>query len=187
MCGYANGIIIIFLVALSACSKPDSNYENSLDTNLKYTGIGERIVLPDSVLLFDNLDELEYVISHSFFPKGKKILTLINVSCPTCLNDFSLWTKRAPEFTRRGVSLIFVCESKDDFQFFTYLCKTQLIHLPDAIFILDRGEEFRKLNDFLISIELFESALVSEDNIVLKTGNPVKDNDILFKYLYIVE
>jgi hypothetical protein len=103
----------------------------------------------------------------------KKIVTYVNVSCSSCLVELAEWAKLATAFAKSNVSVIMVLYSKDNFQYFKYLCEQGSIPAFNIPFILDIKNEFVRYNSSSQDLIAGIPCLVDERNGIILSGDPL--------------
>ncbi|MFN3802812.1 hypothetical protein [Belliella pelovolcani] len=130
------------------------------------------LTLPDSLILYNS------EISHpprSVAINESSMVVFINVSCVTCLEDLDFWLENSEKLQEKNIPMIFILRASDDFYFFKFLVENENKEIPEGSFYLDIKDEFRVLNEKLLTHEL-NTFLIDQGLKVIKSGNPIKSS-----------
>lgn len=163
-------ISFIFIVlAFTFCTtKNDTEYVEELREILGST----LLTLPDSLILYNS------EISHpprSVVINESSMVVFINVSCVTCLEDLDFWLGNSEKLQEKNIPMIFILRASDDFYFFKFLVENENKELPGGSFYLDIKDEFRVLNEQILTNGA-NTFLIDQELVIINSGNPVKSS-----------
>jgi len=167
---------VVFLAA-SLCIIVLDAYSSSDNAEWKY----KATFIDTATIRFPSDFELYRPFHHplkdTIFPiinrHEKKIVAYINVSCSSCLAELAEWAKLSIEFAKSNVAVIMVLYSKDNFQYFKYLCEQGSIPGFNIPFILDIKNEFVQYNRNSEQLIAGMPCLLNEKNGIILSGDPL--------------
>jgi hypothetical protein len=169
-------IPIVFLVA-SLCIIVLDAYSSSDNAERKYKSTFIDTATVRFLSDFELYKPLHHPLRDTILPiihgHEKKIIMYINVSCSSCLVKLAEWAKLSTEFAKSNVVVIMVLYSKDNFQYFKYLCEQGSIPGFNLPFILDIKNEFVQYNRHSEELISGIPCLVNEKNDIILSGDPL--------------
>lgn len=165
-------ILLLSFYILTSCTNSINNSNNKKEL-IKY----------DSLEIYNPFNvELEKIKKTNSFT----IITYINVSCASCLAEISKWNTFYKKINKDQTNIEMICYSKDNFEYFKFLCETKQINDTKNIFYLDRKRIFEENNSFLDLKNSDQTVLLNKNNNVLAGGNPLHSAEIEAKYINIL-
>lgn len=117
--------------------------------------------------------------------KNKKVVTFIDGTCSSCVNDIKVWNKfldKVSKISEKDKPLIKIVVSTNNPEFFTNVVMSDL-DVPSEMICFDKANSFYLKNN-IIDDKNFQTFLLNEENRVILTGNPAKDykvNEMYFR------
>jgi hypothetical protein len=115
------------------------------------------------------------------------IIAYINVSCASCLEEISKWNDFYSKINKNKTDIIMICYSKDNFEYFRYLCETNKIENTNNIFYLDNYKVFEENNSILRLRHTDQTVLLDSNNNILLGGNPFHSAEVKANYFSILK
>jgi len=132
-------ILINFLficVFILSCNNKKSTNKTTL----------KKIYFPDSIALYMPFDD--YKMDTVQISNSKlKIFIPLNGSCSSCYDLVDLWDKNPPKINGLEIPVIFIINSKDNFELFKFLCENGTIPKFGYPFYLDSANYFESKNN----------------------------------------
>ncbi|SNS54587.1 hypothetical protein SAMN06295967_11248 [Belliella buryatensis] len=160
---------IIIVLAFSFCNTKN-NTENVVRNGESLANTV--LTLPDSLTLYKSeFSEVPRTVAIN----STSVVVFINVSCVTCIDELDYWLENSAKLQEKNIPMIFILRASDDFYFFKFLIENENKELPEGSFYLDIKDEFRVLNEKLLTHEV-NTFLIDQGLKVIKSGNPIKSS-----------
>ncbi|MDI9312513.1 MAG: redoxin domain-containing protein [Limnohabitans sp.] len=170
-------LTIFFLLFVFSCNQ--NKKIDAIDT--------KQINLTDSLEIYNptkiSLTNKKQVLENP----SHKVYTYLNVSCSSCLFELNEWSTIAQKFKELNTEVIFICYSKDKFQYFKYLYEDDQIKRLPFPFLLDSNDIFLRNNSMFKKYELGQVFLTDASGKIILNGNIIHSENLLNKYLTLIK
>lgn len=135
---------------------------------------GKKMILPSSKLM-RNEDSKDI----NPLVKNLKILTIINGSCPVCINELKKWKTYMKTVDTSQVGFVYLIQSDDDLFTFKQLNKEYIkLNYP---YFYDVKKNISKVNN-LNNTKASNTFLLDDKNKIILKGNPNMNKELFRKY-----
>lgn len=178
-----NIMILLCIFSIIACEKKHNktqvnSFKTIIDNNLK-----KKLIIPDSLELYNPFPDS--INKNKVLSSKLKIYSHIDASCGTCIETLKAWNNLIPEISKKGVQVILICSSDNNFELLKYYFESQEIANFSHPLFLDYKNNFLEKNKFMLESKNFETVLTDNDDKILIIGNP--NFSIKIKELYFNE
>lgn len=162
---------VLFIFFLSCKEKSRSNIKNH-----------QKNIIDTSDLSFYNPFNITAPLSKTY------IISYINASCPSCINELNEWAvfQKEIKLKNNSDSIFFmpILFSKDDFKFIQHLFSSKKIEAMPFYFMLDDKNKFIDKNNFLKNNPNFHNTvIVNAENNIMSGGNPIHSKSLQQTFL----
>lgn len=163
-------LLMSFIITLYACSNGNKDAKVS-------TAANQHIIPPDTIELYNPFYS-DKLINPLEDTTGYRIITMIDVSCASCLMKVKKWNdfKNALD-GKYSASVIPICVTKDNFEMLKYMIESDSTQKLNLTMLLDTQKKFIKQNTGLIGANGDITVLADNHNKVLLKGNPLENPD----------
>ncbi|GAB1464276.1 redoxin family protein [Pedobacter sp.] len=152
-------------IILQSCSSNDTKKEAVVRRE------GVKFIFPDSLIAYRPFGIENFAGRQDFEANTLRIVTFIDVSCPSCLSEIKNWEKVEQKLKKYNVPIIVICQSEDKFETFKFLCEQKKIPELKLPFYLDLKNAFFEKNSSLSAAKNQHTVLIDQNNNMLILGD----------------
>lgn len=169
-------VLLIITCTVSLIVSCRNNKMHSINMEVKHW-LGKEVYLPK----LSDMRTLERNSISSPLEKRVKIMTIINASCGTCIEEFKKWNDFMKTTDTTLVGYVFLLYSNDDLMTFENT-NANYLQFPYPYFN-DKENEVIEKNGFNIEQKDYNTFLLNKENEIVLVGNPIYNNSISDLYL----
>lgn len=149
---------------------------HSINIEVKYW-LGKKVYVPK----LSDMRSLKRKPISSPLEKKAKIMTIINASCGTCIEELKKWNDFIKITDTSLVGYVFLLYSNDDLMTFENTNENYLQFLYP--YFIDKENKVIEKNGFNIEQKNYSTFLLNEENEIVLVGNPIYNKSISDLYL----
>jgi len=164
---------LVLFVLCNSCRNPK---ENQIRDEVNFW-VGKKVLLPKQSDLIKPLNGEQV----SPLNKRIKVLTLVNASCGTCIEEFNKWKGFMDTWDTTSVGYIFLLYSDDNLMTFKKI-NSDFLKFQYPLFN-DQDKKIIKANKFSDK-KMFQTFLLNEADEIVIIGSPILNTSIADLYQY---
>ncbi len=169
---------VVLLIACDSQSNKNLKIENQINDFY-----GKSITFSDSLILIVK-DNIQTISKSNLLANNNKIVTIVNGSCPSCLNEIAQWLdfhKCLNEKT--GIDNLYFILTNIDYSYFK---KIYSQNIPFEFQIIIDEENIFIHDNILYGLNISNTILLDNENKIKFIGDPIGNEEISNIYLSII-
>ncbi|UZR97347.1 hypothetical protein [Chondrinema litorale] len=174
---YSKFILVILIISvIISCTNERNNLKFQKVEEHGLSLLGRMITFPESLKRLTRMNGEEgKAIPEEASNKSKKIVSIIDSSCSSCVLELEKWSKYVKD--KQTISFIFIIISDDNFELFKYFYLDTDFEVPQNIPVyLDYDKNFLSQNK--LEYEYCNTFMLDEFNNVILLGSPTSNSEI---------
>lgn len=173
----------IFLSTAACRTKPAEAQSDAVADSLA----GKKVTLPQELYAYAPFKDSLLMDSAAMAAARVKIYSMVNLSCPSCIGALEEWRELIPELAPKHVPVIIIGVSDDQFASIHYLFESGKLKPFPYPLLLDKKNNFPKLNGFYPGNTTHMAVMTDENNKVLVSGDPRSSEETRKRYLSAID